>query len=95
MIFSVAPGVSLAVSLPPSTGTSGSSPAMQHKGRRADRLQEIDPAPARQDREHLPADAGRIIGTVEGAFDLLAQLRLRRGIAGTADGAIDVHAELD
>ena len=68
-------------------------PAMQHKGRRADRLQEIDPAPARQDREHLPADADRIVGAVERAFDFGAKLRLRRRIAGAADDAIGVHAE--
>jgi hypothetical protein len=95
MIFSVAPGVIRAVSLPPSVGTSGSSsPCNTRVGARIV-FNRSTPAPARQDREHLPADPDRIVRAVERAFDPGAQLLFRGRIAGTVDDAIDVPNWID
>ena len=95
MIFSVASGVIRAVSLPPSTGTSGSSsPCSMRVGARIV-FNRSTPAPARQDREHLPANADRIVRAVERAFDPGAQLLFRGRIAGTVDDAIDVPNWID
>ena len=67
--------------------------AMQHEGRRADRLRHIDRS-ARQDREHLLADADRIVRADERAFDPGAGPG--SGVAtGTVDDAIDVPNWID